>query len=276
MQGVELNPKEEGNEKNNHSLEIIAKTVQEAIGQGLEQLNLVEDQVEIKIVREGSRGILGFGAEDAVVVLTPKQAQETANTQPEPIVESDQVESVGRPDSASDQTTVSSAPESVYADLDIAEEIQQRAQEILSTLLEKMDVQAGVTVRAGHDLVEADETIPLALDITGHDLGVLIGRRGETLQALQFIVRQILSKEVEQWVPIVVDVESYLVRRRKKLKDLAKRMADRAVFSKRKVILEPMSPQDRRIVHLHLKDHDAVYTQSVGDGERRKVVIFPK
>jgi spoIIIJ-associated protein len=165
-----------------------------------------------------------------------------------------------------------------YAPLapEIDEATHKRAKEILETLLEKMSVKGEVQVRMGHNLVELGETPPLTLDVTGPDLGVLIGKRGETLRALQFVVRQILSKEAGHWIPVVVDVESYLVRRRKSLKQLANRMADRVAFSKRKVVLEPMSAQERRIIHLQLREHEQVYTQSIGDGERRKVVIYPK
>jgi spoIIIJ-associated protein len=270
------------------SVKSSGKTVQDAIQQGLAQLSLTEDQVEIDVVKEGSRGILGFGAEDAVVVITPKTAP-----QPEPTalddtpaveVEEDSISSVADfPESESDYDQDFEADDSdedfepVAGDTQ-AEPIDQekRAQEILETLLDKMSVKANVSVRQGDDLVDPGEVPPLTLDITGSDLGVLIGRRGETLRALQFVVRQILSKEAGRWVPVVVDVESYLVRRRKSLQQLAKRMAERAAFSKRKITLEPMSAQERRIIHLQLRDHDAVYTQSVGEGERRKVVIFPK
>jgi len=125
-------------------------------------------------------------------------------------------------------------------------------------------------------LVDPGERPPLTLDITGADLGLLIGRKGETLRALQFVMRQILSKEAGRWVPVVVDVESYLVRRRKNLQQLADKMADRVVFSGRKVALEPMPAQERRIVHIQLRNHQHVYTNSVGEGERRKVVILPR
>ena len=275
MQAVDPELEKNESEKNSLSLTVQAKTVEEAVDQGLNQLNLSKEQVQIEIIREGSRGILGFGAEDAVVTLTPRQPDGSftslEETPPAPAakVMDAQLTSESPLEAQHDQNNL---PSTTDAD----SETRTRAKEILEALLEKMSVSADVTVREGHDLVEPGEEIPLALDITGSDLGVLIGRRGDTLRALQFVVRQILSKDAGHWVPVVVDVESYLVRRRKSLKQLAKRMSERAAFSKRKVTLEPMSAQDRRIIHLQLRDSEDVYTQSVGEGDRRKVVIFPK
>jgi spoIIIJ-associated protein len=268
-------------EKNNSSLTVQAKTVAEAVDQGLRQLNLSKEQVQVEIIKEGSRGILGFGAEDAVVILTPHQPDSSlASPEEKPLrnagatraqIISETLMAEGEQTEAQtgDQDQLHSVP-------DVELDTYSRAKEILEALLEKMSVTADVTVREGHDLVEAGEEVPLTLDITGPDLGILIGRRGETLHALQYVVRQILSKEVGQWIPVLVDVESYLVRRRKSLMQLAKRMSERAVLSKRKVTLEPMSAQDRRIIHLQLRESDDVYTQSVGEGDRRKVVIYPK
>jgi len=296
-EGADLDQKRDENEKNN-SIQSRGKTLEIAIEQGLAQLNLSEDQVAIDVIQEGSRGIFGFGAEDAIVRLTPKvplASEDEAVEAKAARAGTDETETDNRSDDGPEATAEArpaetkpetvqpetSAPESTPSDsitteVGIDETTQKRAREILDTLLQKMSVQAEVLMRVGHDLVEPGETPPLTLDITGSDLGVLIGRRGETLRALQFIVRQILSKEAGHWIPVVVDVESYLVRRRKSLKQLAERMADKVVSSNRKVTLEPMSAQERRIIHLQLRDHEAVYTQSIGEDERRKVVIYPK
>lgn len=269
---LSANPGQKGESVENSKVIISSgKTVQDAINQGLQQLNLSEDQVEIEIIKEGSRGIFGFGAEEAVVQLAPKGQPTT-----KPESETPQAEAITKDHVT---TPLKEAEEKgEYAPLapEVDEATHKRGKEILETLLEKMSVKGEIQVRVGHNLVEPGETPPLTLDVTGPDLGVLIGKRGETLRALQFVVRQILSKEAGHWIPVVVDVESYLVRRRKSLKQLANRMADRVAFSKRKVVLEPMSAQERRIIHLQLREHEHVYTQSIGDGERRKVVIYPK
>lgn len=241
----------------NESVKSKGKTVEEAVANGLARLNLTESQVEIEVINQGSRGILGLGAEDAEVILTPKTAADPTPAASEPQVET-------------------AAPASDAGDTGLDPALAQRAEEVLRELLAKMSINGTVTSRLGTDLVEDDETPPMVLDITGSDLGLLIGRRGETLRALQFVTRQILNKEMGRWVPVVVDVESYLARRRKTLQQLAMRMADRVVFSGRRVSLEPMPPNERRIIHMQLRNHDKVYTESTGEGERRKVVILPK
>ena len=107
-------------------------------------------------------------------------------------------------------------------------------------------------------------------------MGVLIGRRGQTLQALQYITRLIVSREVQHWVNLVVDVEKYKARREQSLRQLAQRMAERVSFNHQAIALEPMPPNERRIVHLTLRDHPIVTTRSVGKGDERKVTIVPK
>jgi len=262
------------------SVKSSAKTVEQAIDRALEQLSLSRDQVDIEIISEGSRGIFGFGAEDATVLVTPKSSSpEAASGDEAPSDSSDLIAKVEEAASVDEAAKTSETPEVEAPASDgkvIDPVIQERAKEILEEILTRMSVTADISTRMGHDLVEPGEAPPLTLDITGHDLGLLIGRRGETLRALQFILRQILSKEAGRWVPVVVDVESYLVRRRKTLQQLADRMADRVVFSSRKVTLEPMPAQERRIIHIQLRNHEHVYTNSVGDGDRRKVVILPK
>lgn len=252
---------------NQESVKSSAKTVETAINQALEQLNLSREQVDVEIISEGKSGIFGLGAEDAQVLVTPKAPSADIGGDASALSNAGEI--------AAD--TVEEVIKEPAADSDLIDPaLQERAREILQDILARMSVTADVSARTGTDLVDPGERPPLTLDITGADLGLLIGRKGETLRALQFVMRQILSKEAGRWVPVVVDVESYLVRRRKNLQQLADRMADRVVFSGRKVALEPMPAQERRIVHIQLRNHQHVYTNSVGEGERRKVVILPK
>jgi spoIIIJ-associated protein len=139
-----------------------------------------------------------------------------------------------------------------------------------------MSIRARVTVRVGDDLIEEGEEPPLTLDIVGDDLGILIGRQGETLRDLQYMTRLMLSHRLERWEPILVDVESYRVRRRRSLHLLAIRMAERVVVSRQRVVLEAMPAHERRIIHMALRDHPTVTTKSIGEGEHRKVTIIPK
>jgi spoIIIJ-associated protein len=158
----------------------------------------------------------------------------------------------------------------------IEPEVVELATQLLQGLLDHMQVRARVKARVGHDLAEEGEGSALILDVTGDDLGVLIGRRGETLQALQYLSRLMLSRSLEHWEPIIVDVESYRVRRRRSLRQLAIRIAERVAFSRQRVVLEAMPAHERRIVHIALRDHPQVTTRSIGEGEQRKVTIIPR
>jgi len=117
---------------------------------------------------------------------------------------------------------------------------------------------------------------PIILNITGNDLTLLIGRKGETLTALQMMTRLITSHKIGRNVSIVVDVEHYKARREESLRNLALRLAEQVQVKGRTVALEPMPPNERRIIHIALRDHEGVTTQSVGIGDSRKVTIIPK
>ena len=111
------------------------------------------------------------------------------------------------------------------------------------------------------------------VDVEGKDLSILIGRRSETLNALQYITGLIVSKELGRWVPLLIDIQGYRSRRERQLRQLGRRMADQAVQTGRKQTLEPMPANERRIIHLELRDHPQVFTESVGEEPYRKVTI---
>ena len=236
------------------SVEISAKTVEEAIARGLADLGLTREQAEITVLNPGRSGVLGFGAEDALVRIAPRfEPRERAAAVVEP------ADDFAPP--------AAGAPVSDASDL---------AANVLQGLLDRMGIRARVTVRVGDDLIEEGEEPPLTLDIVGDDLGILIGRQGETLRDLQYMTRLMLSRQLERWEPIVVDVESYRVRRRRSLHLLAVRMAERVVVSRQRVVLEAMPAHERRIIHMALRDHPTVTTKSIGEGEHRKVTIISK
>ncbi|NJL55893.1 KH domain-containing protein, partial [bacterium] len=142
-------------------------------------------------------------------------------------------------------------------------------------LLDKMGLSAMVEVTRSEP-TRPDEPSPWLLNVEGDDLDVLIGRRGETLAALQYIVRLIVSRRLQRRANIVIDVSGYKSRRSDRLEQLALRMAEEAVRQERPVSLEPMPPNERRIVHMTLRDREDVYTKSTGEGDARKVTIVPK
>jgi spoIIIJ-associated protein len=246
-----------GKERERRSVEASGKDVEEAIAQGLAELGKTRDEVEIEVLSEGSRGLFGLGAEEARVRISVIGPQVV-----EKFVEEIEVEE------EEEKVKELAAPP-------LEKDFQQIAKGTLEELLAKMRIRAQVVIRQRVD-VEEGELPPVVLDIVGDDLGILIGRQGETLAALQYMTRLIVSRQTRRWYPLVVDVEQYKVRRERSLRRLAQRMAERVSFSKRTEVLEPMPAYERRIVHLALRDHPTVATESVGEGDQRKVTIIPK
>jgi spoIIIJ-associated protein len=161
-------------------------------------------------------------------------------------------------------------------DIDLTDdELAAMASEMLSEVVRLMGFNAEVVTSWRED-TDDDGSRYLLLDIEGQDLGALIGRRGETLASLQYLVRLMVNQRIKRWRNIVVDVENYKERREAQLTQLALRMADQVTDSGRAMALEPMPPNERRLVHIALRDHPTVYTQSSGEDERRKVNIVPK
>ncbi len=248
------------------TLEKIAPSVEEAIEEGLAELGLGKDAVEVEVLDEGSRGLLGIGGRQARVRLMVKLDQ------PGP--------EAGNPDKAEKPPAdaLSSSIEGVEAteaDFSILDDnLLFVSRQTVAELLEKMKVPARVEVRYGEP--DEENQRPVLVDIHGVDLGVLIGRRAEILNALQYIVNLIVSKQVEHWVQVIVDVEGYRARREHQLRQMALRMADQAIKTGRRQVMEPMTASERRVIHLELRDHPNVATQSIGEEPARKVTIVPK
>jgi spoIIIJ-associated protein len=145
------------------------------------------------------------------------------------------------------------------------------AKEVLVTLIKLMKITAEVSV-----LQENTGELPVTLNIEGEDLGVLIGRRGQALASLQYVVRLIVAEKLKVWIPINVDIAGYKKRRYESLQNLALRLAEQVKRNRRLIMLEPMPADERRIIHLTLSDHPDVTTQSMGEGDMRKVAILLK
>lgn len=251
------------------TLEIIAPTINEAIEKGLAELELPREAVEIEILDEGSRGLFGLGAHQARVRLVVKQEA--------PIDYESEA-----PFSARDILVEETMEEKLEVSpirippANAKEEIPLHvAQETIKELLSKMHIQADVTASYG-EVDDIRGTRAILVDITGKDLSVLIGKRSETLNALQYISRLIVSKELGEYVTLVIDVEGYRTRRERQLRQLAHRMAEQAIKTGRKQTLEPMPPNERRIIHMELRDDAHVSTESYGEEPHRKVTIIPK
>ncbi|WP_322822419.1 RNA-binding cell elongation regulator Jag/EloR [Chloroflexus sp.] len=159
------------------------------------------------------------------------------------------------------------------------EKVSEIAQRVLEDLLERMDIHAYVTAVISHATgPNGEPEATITLHIEGADeeaMGLLIGRRGETLRSLQFLLNLLVSRRVQKWPQLVVDVGNYRQRRQESLESLARRMAERVRQTGRPIMLEPMAAYERRIVHLALRNDKTIYTESSGEGENRKIVIYP-
>ncbi len=262
----------------NERLDVSAKTVNEAIEQGLAQLGVARDQVDVEILSEGKRGIFGLGSEEALVRLTVRSEPPAPAAEPAAPAAPPPPPEPPAPAAAAPANWLDDADDEDESDTGASDaDANELARGYLEHLLDLMNIQAQVVVRSAPDLVEnPGDPVPTVLDITGNDLGILIGRRSETLQALQYMVRLMVSKDKGSWQRVVLDVESYRSRRRKSLQKMAERMAERAMSSRERVVLEAMTPYERRIIHLTLRDHPKVYTKSIGRENNRKVTIIPK
>ncbi|MBP8973850.1 MAG: Jag N-terminal domain-containing protein [Anaerolineae bacterium] len=268
------------------SVETSAPDIESAIEQGLRELGVARESVIVEILEEPSRGLLGIGARQARIRLTtaaparpaapaPSAALPPAVAEEDALEEEEEEEEAAALasediDTFGDATLLADAQPVRDSELD---EDARVGVATLEELLAKMEIKAHVAVHRAPP--SGDEETPWVLQIQGADLGALIGRRGETLAALQYITRLIASRDLQRRANIVIDVEGYKARREKQLRRLAKRMAEQALQIGRTVTLEPMPPYERRIIHLALRDHPQVTTQSVGEGEHRKVTIIP-
>ncbi|NMB61440.1 MAG: KH domain-containing protein [Chloroflexi bacterium] len=159
--------------------------------------------------------------------------------------------------------------------VDKIENARQITYEVITELLDKMNIDAKVMTRIVDPEDDKDRPIILA-DISGKDLSILIGRKSETLNSLQYITSLILCNRMGEWVPLMVDVQGYRYRRERQLRQLARRIADQVVQTGRRQVLEPMPANERRIIHLELRYHPFVTTESAGEEPNRRATIYLK
>ncbi|MGI9145797.1 MAG: RNA-binding cell elongation regulator Jag/EloR [Chloroflexota bacterium] len=224
------------------SVETTGPTVDDAIDAALEQLDLDEDQVDLEILSEATAD------KPARVRATPRTE---ASAQP-----------VGHSDTSGTEGA---------ADLEWDEGLATAGREIVEDLLDYMGFPGDVDI-LGAGKENGTPTLTLAI-VDGDSMGALIGRRGETLQAFQFIAQLLVNRRVGHWTRVLLDIEGYRSRRERYLKDTALRAAEKAMRYRDAQELDPMIPSERRIVHLTLADHESVMTHSVGEGDHRRVIV---
>jgi spoIIIJ-associated protein len=218
------------------NLEVAAKTVDEAIKKAQAMLNLNAERLEITVISEGRSGILGLGAADARISVKVRPLEEAALDEP-----------------------------------------VNEAKQVVQELLDKVGVKATINVYTPQDTMDEEgEANPVVFNLTGDDMGALIGRRGQTIDAFQYLVRLILTRKTHSKIPIMIDVESYRQKRYEDLKTMALNVADQVKARKSSVRLEPMTAYERRIIHMTLANDPEILTESMGEGDSRKVVVFPK
>jgi spoIIIJ-associated protein len=284
-------------------VEAEGRTVNEATDKALEELGLTRAEVDVEVLTEGRPRLLGFRGEPARVRVTPKPAPVAPPVSPRRTEIVDE-EAEDEEDEEYDEDE-EEGDEEEYEDEDEDEEYEEEeelppelqrpvrvpvvevehvpadpadvavAVEVLETLIRMVGLDAAVTPREPETAGDGIGMIQSVLDIDGEDLGLLIGRRGQTLASLQYLLNLICAKKIGKRVAFGVDVDGYRRRREESLVSLAHRTASRVRSTGRSVTLEPMPPSERRIIHLALADNPDIVTVSIGEGEERKVAVTP-
>lgn len=233
--------------KKNSSTEQRAKNVNDAIAAALKELNAAEDDVTIEIIDEGSKGFLGIGAREAVVRATLKNA---AAKQPESEKTPDAV-TAAKPA----KKTSAAAPEDA-------------AVKFLNDIFGAMHLDVTVDAKS--------EEKEVSIELSGDNMGIVIGKRGDTLDSLQYLTSLVVNQDSDEYIKVSIDTENYREKRTEALLALSKRLADKVTRTGKKFTLEPMNPYERRVIHSNLQDSETVTTYSIGSEPYRKVVIAPK
>ena len=222
-------------------------TIDQAIESALKTLGVERDKITVDILSEGKKGIFGFGAQKARIRAVLRSAGAAVS-----------------PD------TTPTSVERVMTDAE-ASAVAEKAKSVLAEILTLMGVSASVSIKARE---RGDETI---LEIHAENSGLLIGRKGQTLEALQYLVTRIAGERPGSEGPhIVIDIENYLERRRRSLEDMALRLGEKAKRQRKTVTVDALSAADRRIVHAALQDDPWVTTKSLGQGSYRRLLIIPE
>jgi len=283
-------------ERHRQSMTVSAKTVDEAIDEAARELGVSRENLDITVITEGSKGFLGMRAENArilamvvggaaatpaapgaesVAVADPAPIPAAPGTEPAPydedpgvpgpMLDDPLVEGLDQNDEDEGEGEVSDAAGGRSRE---RQDTARAAQEILERLLGYMEMPARVSVRDASD--------PIVLDVETDDGGLLIGRRGETLSALQYLVNVLIGKRTRRWTKVVIDVEHWRERREETLRALALRQADRVRQQQRPIALDPMPANERRIIHVTLQDMRDISTRSEGEEPNRRLVILPR
>ena len=260
--------------------EFYAASVEEAVAKAATRLGIEQDALSYRVVDQGNSGFLGIGARDArIEVDAPVEMTEQGSVpvDPEPVEEVLPPEDVALDEASTEPDATEEESQPVEA-ADIAPEPKSDAEEIpqdvvdetegqITALLESMGFEARVEVYDAGGFV--------AVDVSTDDTALFIGQKGETIDALQYLVNASVNRTRTSRVRIVLDAEGYRQRRVEALQGMAHRSARKALREDRPVELPPMNPAERRVVHLFLRDNPSVTTESEGAGDSRRVLVSP-
>ena len=257
----------------NGSIRVSAKTVDDAITEALIQLGVTSDRLEYEVIEKGSAGFLGIGMKQAVI---------EARRKPEPKEEKVEEPVVEEPVKAEPKKVEAVQPQKAAVEKEVKEEVKKETKlvEVQPQTIEAVEDFLKNTMKAMDMEVELkteiDQDGALCVDMSGEHMGILIGKRGQTLDSLQYLANRVANKHQEGYVRVKLDTENYRARREETLRHLAKNIAHKVKRNRRPVALEPMNPYERRIIHSALQSDPYVMTHSEGEEPFRKVVITLK
>lgn len=251
--------------------EFSGKTIEDAITEACTKFTVTSDRLDYEIIDKGSSGFLGLNSHPAIIKAKPISKGETKKENP--VIEDKPVEKERITESGITEKAEKKAPETeekkqVLSD-DEKTEIISKTDKFLKDVFKAMDIEVNT-------LISFDEYGSLAINLEGPDMGVLIGKRGQTLDSLQYLVSLVVNKTKGSYIRVKVDTEDYRERRRKTLENLAKNLSYKVKRTRRPVTLEPMNPYERRVIHSTLQNDKFVTTHSEGEEPYRRVVITLK
>ena len=250
--------------KANTSTEKRAKSVEEAISEALNELGIKESEAEIEVVQAPSKGLFGIGAKEAVVKVSVKEAK--AQTTEKAVEEPEKVEEVKvvKEEKKAAEPKKEKSADLVYN----SESPAENAKNFITDVLKAMGLEVSVSAAMEEDIIK--------INLEGDNMGIVIGKRGDTLDSLQYLTSLVVNRNSDDYIKVSIDTENYREKRSEALIVLSDRLAAKVARTGKKFALEPMNPYERRIIHSNLQDNEDVTTFSVGQEPYRKVVIAPK
>ena len=247
-------------------IEVKAKTIDDAITDALVQLGITSDQLDYEVIEKGSAGILGLGRKDAVIKARKKVV--VPEKKPEPVVEKKAEAPVLKKEEAP-EVKVEKAPAKAAVAIDFPA-LEASVKDFLAQVFSAMQLEVEILTKVD------EENKVIDVEFKGPEMGMLIGKRGQTLDSLQYLTNLAVNKQSDSYIKVKLDTEDYRKRRKETLENLAKNIAYKVKRTKRPVSLEPMNPFERRVIHSALQNDKYVSTHSEGEEPYRHVVVTLK